>query len=98
MAGSLSGSVAASQNSELCHKLTALQNGFLHLFDCNRVLFRISFDSVTSEILVNALSDRYTHWSSVHNMKRYLYENETYGNFVWESKLMTNQRINNTEI
>ena len=28
--GSLSGSVAASQNSELCHKLTALQNGFLH--------------------------------------------------------------------
>ena len=29
--GSVSGSVAAGQNSELCHKLTALQNGFLHI-------------------------------------------------------------------
>ena len=28
--GSLSGSVAACQNSDLCHKLNALQNGFLH--------------------------------------------------------------------
>ena len=27
--GSVSGSVAAGQNSELCHKLTALQNGFI---------------------------------------------------------------------
>ena len=29
--GSVSGSVAAGQNSELCHKLTALQNGFLQI-------------------------------------------------------------------
>ena len=29
--------------------------------DCNRVPFSIGFDSVTSEILANALSDRYTH-------------------------------------
>ena len=29
--GSVSGSEAAGQNSELCHKLTALQNGFLHI-------------------------------------------------------------------
>ena len=29
--GSVSGSVAAGQNSELCHKLTALQNVFLHI-------------------------------------------------------------------
>ena len=29
--GTVSGSVAAGQNSELCHKLTALQNGFLHI-------------------------------------------------------------------
>ena len=67
-------------NIQNCHNLTALQNGFIDIFDCNRVLFRINFDSVTSEILVNALSDRYTHWSSVHNKKRYLYETETYGN------------------
>ena len=78
--GSLSGSVAASQNSELCNKLTALQNGFLHCDISTYLIVRISFDSVTSEILVNALSDRYTHWSSVYNKKRYLYETETYGN------------------
>ena len=70
-------------------QMTALQNGFLHCDISTYLIFRISFDSVTSEILVNALSDRYTHWSSVHNMKRYLYETE---------KLMTNQRINNSEI
>ena len=28
---SVSGNVAAGQNSELCHKLTALQNGFLRI-------------------------------------------------------------------
>ena len=51
--------------------------------DCNRVPFSIGFGSITSEILVNALSDRYTHWSSVHNKKRHSCignETETYEN------------------
>ena len=51
--------------------------------DCNRVPFSIGFDSITSEIFVNALSDRYTHWSSVHNKKRHSCignETETYEN------------------
>ena len=78
--GSVSGSVAAGQNSELCHKLTALQNGFLHI----DILIVIVFPLVlASEILVNALSDRYTHWSSVHNKKRHSFignETETYEN------------------
>ena len=68
-----------------CDKLTALQNGFLHIdiLFCNRIPFSIGFDSITSEILVNALSDRYTHWSSVHNKKRHSCignETETYEN------------------
>ena len=61
--------MAAGQNSELCHTLTALQKWFSahrHI-DCNRVPFSIGIGSITSEILVNALSDTYTHWSSVHN-------------------------------
>ena len=62
------------------HCIMVFYTVHIDIFDCNRVLFRISFDAVTSEILVNALSDRYTHWSSVHNKKRYLYETETYGN------------------
>ena len=51
--------------------------------DCNLVPFSIGFDSITSEILVNALSDRYTHLSSVHNKKRHSCignETETYEN------------------
>ena len=51
--------------------------------DCNRVPFSIGFGSITSEILVNALSNRYTHWSSVHNKKRHSCirnETETYEN------------------
>ena len=51
--------------------------------DCNRVPFSIGIDSITSEILVNALSDTYTHWSSVHNKKRHSCkgnETETYEN------------------
>ena len=83
--GSVSGSVAAGQNSELCHKLTALQNGFLHIDILTVIVFPlvIGFGSITLEILVNALSDRYTHWSSVHNKKRHSCignETETYEN------------------
>ena len=60
--------MAAGQNLELCHTLTALQNRHI---DCNRVPFSIGIGSITSEILVNALSDRYTHWSSVHKKKQH---------------------------
>ena len=51
--------------------------------DCNRVPFSIGIGSITSEILVNALSDRYTHWSSVHKKKQHSCkgnETETYEN------------------
>ena len=53
-----------------------------HIY-CNRDPFSIGFDSITSDILVNALSDRYTHWSSVRNKKRHSCignETETYEN------------------
>ena len=47
-----------------CHKLTALQNGFLHIDILIVIVFPlvniVGFDSITSEILVNALSVRYT--------------------------------------
>ena len=59
----VSGSVAAGQNSELLSQIDCTAKWFSthrHI-DCNRVPFRIGFGSITSEILVNALSDRYTH-------------------------------------
>ena len=79
--GSVSGSVAAVkiQNSDCTAKWFSTHG---HI-DCNRVPFSIGFDSITSEILVNALSDRYTHWSSVHNKKCHSCignETETYEN------------------
>ena len=54
--------MAAGQNSELCHTLTALQNGFLHIDILIINMFPLvlsGIGSITSEILVNALSDRY---------------------------------------
>ena len=73
--GSVSGSVAADQNSELYHKLTALQNGFLQIDILIVIVFplvMIGFDSITSKKFVIVLSNRYIHWS------RFITRNDIY--------------------
>ena len=61
---SISGSVAAGQNSELSQiDFTANWFSTNRHIDCNCVPFSIGFHSITSKILVIALSNRYTYWS-----------------------------------